>query len=115
MLTKGEIIAALIALAFKGEVGPFGGEDPYLYKNRVGLYSQMGTTYYYFSDEGGVDLDFDESAVENLEYEGIDAYKDIILHWDNVLEFLKTDDGWFMEFQYDHPKTIEAIKAVLAI
>ena len=115
MLTKGEIIAALVALAFKGEVGPFGGEDPYLDENQVGLYSQMGTTYYSFSDEGGVDLDFDESARSNLKYEGVDVDEDIILHWDNVLEFLETDDGWFMEFQYDHPKTIEAIKAVLAI
>lgn len=115
MLSKGGIIAALVALAFEGDVGPFGGENPYLDGNQVGLYSQMGTTYYTFSDEGGVDIDFDKAAIDNLAYEGIDCYEDIILHWDNIIDFLKSDDGWFMEFEYEHPKTIEAIKAVLAI
>lgn len=114
-MTKGEIIAALVALAFKEDCGPFGGEDPYLEENSVGLHSQMGITWYTFSDEGGVDLDFDESARNNLEYEGINVDEDIQLHWDNVIDFLESDDGWFMEFQYDHPKIIEAIKAVLAI
>ena len=114
-MTKGEIIASLIALAFEGECGPFGGEDPYLDGNQVGLHSQMGTSYYTFSDEGGVDIDFDESAISSLEDEDIDPYEDIELHWDSILEFLNSDDGWFMEFTYDHPKTVEAIKAVLAI
>ena len=114
-MTKGEIIAGLVALGFKGECGPFGGEDPYLDEEQVGLHSQMGTTYYTFSDEGSVDIDFDESAINNLKYEGVNAYEDIELHWDNILDFLKADDGWFMEFTYNHPKIVEAIKAVLAI
>lgn len=114
-MTKGEIIAGLIALAFKGDCGPFGGEDPYVKGNQVGLHSQMGTTYYSFSDEGGVDIDFDKSAITNLKYEGVNAYEDIELHWDNILDFLNFDDGWFMGFPVEHPKITQAIKAVLDI
>ena len=114
-MNKGEIIAGLIALAFNGDCGPFGGEDPYLDGNQVGLHSQMGTTYYTFSDEGGVDIDFDESAINNLKYEGVDAYQDLELHYNSFLDFLYQDDGWFGSFIFDHPKTVEAIKAVLAI
>ena len=115
MLNKGEIIAALVALAFKENVGPFGGEDPILDDNTVGLYSQMGTSYYTFSDEGGVDLDFDESARENLKYEGVNPDEDITLHYESVIDLIDSDDGWFMYFNFDHPKIVQAIKAVLAI
>jgi len=115
MISKGEILALLIAKAFEGSVGPFGGEDPELNGSTIGLYSQMGTTYYTFGDEGTVDIDFDQSAIKNLKYEGVDVFEDIERHWDNLLDFLQSDDGWFMEFKYDHPKIFEAIKAVLAI
>ena len=114
-MTKGEIIAALVALAFKEDCGPFGGEDPYLDDNQVGLHSQMGTTYYAFSDEGSVDIDFDRHARQELECEGIDPEEDLILHYYTFADLLNTDDGWFMYFEIEHPKILKAIEAVLAI
>ena len=124
MLTKGEIIAALVALGFKGSVGPMGGEDPEVYDNRIVLYSQCPEVGYQFNDDCSVDIyypvpeDVYNSLINDLGYTEEEAQEQIDNpgHYDNVVDFLiTTDDGWFFYFGTEHPDIVKAVKAVVAI
>ena len=124
MLSKGEIIAALVALGFEGDVGPMGGEDPKLDGRDVILFSQCPDVGYHFNDDGSVQVFFpDEDATYNsfihdcgfTEDEARDEINDPPFY-PSVIDLLESeDDGWFMYFEMDHPKITQAIKAVLAI
>lgn len=122
-MTKGEIIAGLVALGFKGEVGPMGGEDPGLEYNEVVLYSQLPECGYRFNDDGSVDCFYPQpksmisSLINDCGYLEDEA-EDMVnnpTHYDSIFDLFAGEDGWFDYFSYDHPKIVEAIKAVLAI
>ena len=123
MLSKGEIIAALVALGFEGDIGPSGGEDPDLDGHDVILYSQMPQCGYQFNDDGSVQSFFpDEEAMYNSLIQDCgfteEEAKEIIMNppfYPSVIDLFRGEDGWFMYFETDHPKITEAIKAVLAI
>jgi len=122
-MTKGEIIAALVALGFKGNVGPCGGEDPKLDANEVVLFSQLPECGYRFNDDGSVDCFFPNedsmynSLIYDIGYSEEEAQEEIDNpgHYDSVIDLFGSDDGWFLYFAQDNPKIVEAIKAVLAI
>lgn len=97
-MSKGEKLANLFFLLFMGECGPFGGEDPYLNKNELGLHSQCGTSWYIFNDDGSVDLDWDDTAEQELISLGYDnPYEDLQTHYDSIKDLLKSDDGWWYD------------------
>ena len=104
---KGEEIAQLIAKAYKGRVGPFGGENPYLDGNEVTLYSQGGHETFRFNEDGSVDnlTDFekiisDESRWDDYglesEEEAREYFKEIS-HFDSVRDLFDSGLSWFME------------------
>lgn len=123
MLSKGEIIAALVALGFKEYCGPFGEDDPILDGNEVVLYSQMPECGYKFNDDGSVDCFYPNedsmfsALVDDCGYTEEEAREEVDnpTHYKSIIDLFESVDGWFIEFQYDHPKIIDAIKAVLAI
>lgn len=123
ILSRGAIIAALVALAFEKDVGPMGGENPILNGNEVTIYSQCPGTVYVFNDDGSVDTypeDEDasyKSLIHDCGFTEEEAREEIDNppHYDSILDLMDGDDGWFMYFKEEHPKIIEAIKAVLAI
>ena len=103
---KGEKIAQLIAKALKGECGPFGGENPKLQGNKLGLHSQMPTEWYVFNDDGSVDFDNVEEIANYLNaeeagFEGDELEKanksfvDEFKHFDSVKDLLYSDLSWF--------------------
>ena len=123
MLNKGEIIAALVALGFKGHCGPFGGEDPVLEGNTLILESMMTPTAYTFNDDGSVDISYPEpertyqELIDDCDYSEEEA-KEIIdnpEHYNNIFDLLNEDslDGWFCYWDYQDINA--AIQAVLNI
>ena len=121
ILSRGAIIAALVALAFEKDVGPMGGENPILDWNEVTLYSQCPGTTYVFNDDGSVDTypeDEDasyESLIHDCGFTEEEAREEIDNppHYDSVLDLMDGDDGWFMYFKEDHPKIFTAIQQLL--
>lgn len=112
MLSKGEIVAALVALGFKGHVGPMGGEDPILDENKMVLYSQCPETGYRFNDDGSVDVYYPD---ENATYDSLvhdcgmteeEAEEEIKNppHYDTIKDLFYSDDGWFYYFTTDFPQ-----------
>ena len=102
---KGEEIAKLIAREFKGECGPFSGENPHLDGNTMELYSQAGSCYYTFNDDGSIDVKYElDEEFEDDEYE-------LPSHYDSLKELLESDDSWFTYFpgSMDVTKKVEMI------
>lgn len=112
--SKGEKAAMIFYLAFLGECGGMGREDPYLFKNILTLHSQMGMTDYVFNDDGSIDSHMHEETWRNFLYDiGLNPddedskdesghttedyleYKDV--HYDNIHELMHSDDGWFYD------------------
>ena len=89
---KGNQIAKIVASLFKGECGPFGGEDPKINGNTMILWSQATPgDKYIFNDDGSIDA-------ENY-YWGIDEDEDGISHhhYPSFEELAISDDGWFYD------------------
>lgn len=63
-INSGKELAKRVAKAFKGESGPFGGEDPIVRGNQVTFYSQGGDETYRFNDDGSIDWLNVEDAVD---------------------------------------------------
>ena len=112
--SRGEKLAMVFYLAFLGECGGMGREDPYLFKNILTLHSQAGMVDYKFNDDGSIDSHMHEETWRNFLYDvSIDPddedsedgcghtaedyleYKDV--HYDNIHELLFSNDGWFYE------------------
>lgn len=107
---RGKQLATLFYNLFIAECGPFGGEDPYLDENSLGLHSQSGTTWYTFNDDGSVDIDWDNAAKRELECEGFDdPYEQIQTHYDTVGELMNSDDGWWVDIEYELNTTISRL------
>lgn len=123
MLSKGEIIAALVALGFKGRVGPFGGEDPKLDGNKLILYSQCPDCGYQFNDDGSIDCFYpdEDATIHSLIYDigyTMEEAQNIVYepdHYSTLEKLINSDDGWFYYFKEEHNSIIEAVKAVLNI
>lgn len=97
-------IAGIVADNFDGDCGPMGGKSPYLDDNKVGLYSQAGTSWYTFNDDGSVDVDYSDMDDEDAAEEPI--------HYNSVLELIDDgDDGWFAYFD-EEPKGKENRKKI---
>lgn len=94
---KGEKLAMLFYLLFTGECGAFGREDPILKGNCLGLYSQSGTTYYIFNDDGSIRVYWDENAIRDLESQGINPAEDLPFIYDSLEDLLNSDDLWWYE------------------
>ena len=122
-MTKGEIIAALVALGFKGQVGPMGCEDPILEDNKLILYSQLPECGYIFNDDGSIDCFYPDkyemynSLVNDcgMESEDAEAIVNNPAHYKSFKDLCAGDDGWFFYFEFDHQDISDAIKAVAAI
>lgn len=113
-LSKGEKVARVIFNAFKNECGPFGREDPKLIKNRVGLWSQSGTDWFTFNDDGSIVYDNIEEQIRKhpdvWDYEWDENYKptsaeikDIVDKYKNYRSFKDIcEDGsgitWFSDY-----------------
>ena len=108
--SKGERIAEVVAKAFKGECGPFGGEDPYLDDNQLTLHSQVADEPWIFNDDGSVDSGLTED--EFVEYADLDDYgceteeelRDYfksIEHFDTVKDLFNSGLSWFMYIEND--------------
>ena len=106
VLNKGEKIAQIIAKAFKGECGPFGGENPYLDGNKVTFHSQGPNESWIFNDDGSVDFDETEDEfveVSNLDDYGCDSEEELrdyfneIKHFDSVKDLFNSGLSWFIE------------------
>ena len=121
MLSKGEIIAALVALGFEGDVGPMGAEDPKLKGRDVIFFSQCPDAGYHFNDDGSVQVFYPDknatfnSLVHDCGYTEEDAQEEIDNppHYKNVMDLFESDDGWFLYFIYDSPHLVIAIQEVL--
>ncbi|MCI6330137.1 MAG: hypothetical protein MR775_04870 [Erysipelotrichaceae bacterium] len=98
-LSLGEKLAKAVAKAFKGQCGPFGGENPTKYGNKVSLYSQAGVTWYIFNDDGSVDVEPDDETISLAEEDG----EEITTHYNSADELFNGEDGWF----YDAPSSLE--------
>lgn len=105
-LSKGEQIAQVMAKAFKGHCGPFGGEDPYLDGNKLTLHSQGPNESWIFNDDGSVDSDetVDEFvATANLDDYGCETedelrdYFEEMSHFDSVRDLFNSGLSWFMD------------------
>lgn len=122
----GEFTARLISKAFKGRVGPMGGEDPHLFVDEVTLSSQLADDTFRFNDDGSVDfVNWKEAfyrAARELGLEKDDGdYEDLrdfyiaSRHFDSTKSLLESDSGWFMYME--HPKAIldkvEAYKGLM--
>ena len=103
---KGNRIAKLIARAYKGMVGPMGGEDPSLKGNVVTFYSQGPSESWIFNDDGSVDSaetieDFLSTAKpEDYGCESEEELRDYfeeIKHFDSVRDLFDSGLSWFME------------------
>lgn len=117
---KGAVIAALVALNFKGQCGPFGEEDGDLVANCLTLSSQCPGTNYIFNEDGSIDTEPEDAAdMETFLREECnmgDATDDemneeMYRHYDSLEDLIGSDDGWFMEF--DRPDIEAAVKLVL--
>ena len=107
---KGNRIAKLIARAYKGMVGPFGGEDPYLDGNKVTFHSQGPSESWIFNDDGSVDS---AETIEDLlsiakpeDYgceseEELRDYFESISHFDSVRDLFDSGLSWFMEVPHE--------------
>lgn len=111
--SKGEQIAKVFAEAFKGEVGPFGGEDPELHGNELTLSSQMPGEIYRFNDDGSVDFvnveevaeawAKEDNAWQNLSKEELEPiieeyvndWSENYGHFATVKDLLYSDLTWF--------------------
>ncbi len=99
---KGEQIVKVLAEALKGECGPFGGENPELKGNKLGLYSQAPTEWFVFNEDGSVDFENLEELInddpDNWSVDDEDD-KTIVIsenkHFDSVKDLLHSDLLWF--------------------
>ena len=123
-MRKGEQIAKLVAQGFKGRVGPFGGEDPYLDGNILTLTSQGPNSIYRFNDDGSVDdisfEDKDDNFIyrwlvdngwdeEDIDDEVINDYR--THHFDSVQDLLDDIEysTWFLYFEDENPQLYNKI------
>ena len=117
---KGAVIAALVALAFKGQCGAFGEEDGDLTANCLTLSSQCPGTNYIFNEDGSIDTEpedadeyetflREECSMDDATDEEMNA--EMYRHYDSLEDLVGSDDGWFMEF--DRPDIVAAVKLVL--
>jgi hypothetical protein len=122
IMPKGEIIAALVALGFKGDVGPMSGEDPELKGNEVVLESQCPASGYRFNDDGSVEVFFpDKEAthdflISDCDYEEDDAEAEVEHPpvYNSFEDLCNSGDGWFTYFEDTAPGIYKAIKEVVA-
>jgi hypothetical protein len=117
---KGAVIAALVALAFKGQCGAFGEEDGDLKANCLALGSQCPVMNYIFNEDGSIDTEPEDAADYAMfltEECGMDDSTDdeiteeMYRHYDSLEDLVGSDDTWFMEF--DRPDIEAAVKLVL--
>lgn len=92
-LSLGEKLAKAVAKAFKGQCGPFGGENPFKHGNKVGLHSQAGVTWYIFNDDGSVDVEYDDETISLAEEDG----EEITTHYNSADELFDGEDSWFYD------------------
>ena len=89
-------IAKIFQNAFKGECGPFGGENALRTDNTVILHSQGPKCIFTFGDDGSVheeiEGDDETDEYEHLEYD-YDSFEDFIR---------KSDCTWIMYFKDEH-------------
>lgn len=104
-MSLGEKLAEVVAKAFEGEVGPFGGENPIKHGNRVGLESQAGITWYIFNDDGSVDIEPDDESIRWAKEED----EELKTHYDSALELFNGEDGWFYDAADDLEHKIKNI------
>ena len=104
----------LVAMAFEGETGPMGGEDPQVKSNHMTLDSQCGQWTYTFNNDGSVDLKGFEEGYDD-EGENYLGVIDVEDHYDSVLDLIrgKTDSGWFAYFATEYPDTVRIIETIL--
>lgn len=101
-LSRGEQIAKMVATLFKGQVGPFGGEDPTLKGNVLILDSQAtpGDTYT-FNDDGSIDVEVYYSGLDEDD-DGMSYY-----HYDCFRDLLDSGDGWFYDLSKREASIVE--------
>lgn len=93
--SKGVQIAKIVADLFKGECGPFAGEDPIINGNSICLYSQATAgDEYTFNDDGSIDVDSQYEGPEEEE-EDEDGYTHY--HYNSFRELTESGDGWFYD------------------
>ena len=120
--SKGERIAEVVAKAFKGECGPFGGEDPYLDGNQLTLHSQGPDESWIFNDDGSVESGQTED--EFVEYADLDDYgceteeelRDYfktIEHFDTVEDLFNSGLSWFMDLE-NHDEILKEVDKILS-
>lgn len=122
IMPKGEIIAALVALRFKGDSGPMGGEDPILKGNEVIIESQCPACGYRFKDDGSIESFYPDkeamyySLVHDCGFDEEEARAEVEHPpvYDNFDDLCCGDDGWFIYFEDEAPGIYKAIKEVLA-
>lgn len=121
-MNKGELITKEVAKLFKGECGPFGGEDPFYSENQLTLHSQSTPEVYEFSDDGKVTLLYNVDNISELAREAgmskaeateyLDEFEDM-----DIFELLegKTDLSWFMylDENKNYKKVIQNIQDIL--
>ena len=113
--SKGEQIAKVFAEAFKGSVGPFGGEDPELDGNELTLTSQGADEIFRFNDDGSVDFvnvkevaeywaiednlwqELEEDEYEPIQEEYAEEWSKNYSHFATVKDLLNSDLSWFIE------------------
>ena len=122
MMSKGEIIAALVALGFAKDSGPMSGEDPILRGNEVILESQCPSCGYRFNDDGSIDCFYPDpeamydSLVNDWEEDEEEAREEVDnpASYENIEELCSGIDGWFGDFENSNPGLYNAIKEVVA-
>lgn len=117
-LSNGERIAKIVAKEFEGQVGPFGGENPYLNDNEVTLHAQGGEDTFRFNDDGTIDFVNVEEAVNEWAANGDideDDIEDCIKeygHYNSIRDLVNSGVTWFSYFSDEAIKKIEDILGV---
>lgn len=119
--SKGEKIAEVIAEAFEGECGAFGGENPYLRGNKVTFHAQGPDESWIFNDDGSVDsAETEEEFIESSDpadygcenEEELREYFESIKHFNSVRDLFDSGLSWFM-YVNDESKVLKEIDDIL--
>lgn len=115
--SKGSLIAQTVAKEFKGQVGPFGDEDPKINGNELTLYSQGGEDIFRFNDDGSIDFVNVEEAVHEwvddgeIEEDEVEDYIKEYSHFNSLEDLVSSGLSWFT---YLSKQTQRKVKEILS-